>query len=207
MCTVSRSADACLVHDGPQIFSSMKSDYSLKPDVSHYTCLVDLLGRAGKLDKTLKLIKKPDIDKDQGLREALLGACRIHKNTDLAEKAARLLLEMMAVNPGSYVLLSNIYANAGREDEVATARVLMTERRLTKLPRWTTAEVNGNVHQFGTGARSLQGNLQFPEHPREAAGYVPDTDFALHDVDEEVKKRNPVYAKRETSAGVQPCLE
>ncbi|KAI4370169.1 hypothetical protein MLD38_018545 [Melastoma candidum] len=183
-----------LVDDGLRIFSSMKNDYSLKPDVSHYTCMVDLLGRAGKLDEALKLIEESDIDKDQGLWGALLGACRIHKNTDLAERAVRSLLEMKSDNPGHYVLLSNIYANAGRWDEVARVRGLMTQRKLKKLPGWTWVEVNGEVHRFGTSdgshprSKEIYSFLNSLLERLEAAGYVPDTDFALHDVDEEVKK-------------------
>ncbi|KAK1562399.1 hypothetical protein Q3G72_011209 [Acer saccharum] len=104
---------AGLVEEGLQLFSSMQDDYAVAPDLKHYTCMVDLLGRAGRLDEALKLIESMRIEKDEGLWGSLLGACRIHKKLELAEMAAKSLLELQPENAGHYVLLSNIYANAG----------------------------------------------------------------------------------------------
>jgi hypothetical protein len=45
---------------------------------------------------------------------ALLGACRIHGNVEIAERVAKQILEMDPENAVSYVLLSSIYASAGK---------------------------------------------------------------------------------------------
>lgn len=184
---------AGLVEDGLRIFSLMQNDYGLEPDVQHYTSMVDLLGRAGRFGEALNLIDHMMVEKDEGLWGALLGACRKHRNIDLAERAAKSLLELKSNNPGHYVLLSNIYANAGRWEDVAKIRNLMTKQRLKKVPGWTWIEVADKVYRFAVGdtnhPRSQEIYLLLKNlcEKLELAGYVPDTDFVLHDVEEEVK--------------------
>uniref|UniRef100_F6HKM6 DYW domain-containing protein n=1 Tax=Vitis vinifera TaxID=29760 RepID=F6HKM6_VITVI len=184
---------AGLVEEGLRFFSSMWEDYSVRTDVKHYTCVVDLLGRAGRLDEAFKLIKSMTIEKDEGLWGAFLGACRTHKDVVLAEKAATSLLELQSQNPGHYVLLSNIYANAGRWEDVAKIRDLMSQRRLKKTPGWTWIEVDNKSHQFSVGdtthprSKEIYEMLKSLSNKLELVGYVPDTNFVLHDVDEELK--------------------
>lgn len=182
-----------LIQEGLRFFSLMWDEYSVRADVKHYTCMVDLLGRAGKLDEALNLAESMAIEKDEGLWSALLGACRIHGNLDLAEKAASSLLELKPENPGHYILLSNIYARAGRWKEVAKMRNLMTQRRLKKISGLSWIEVDDKNYQFSVGDRThlqsenIYAMLKSLSHKLELAGYVPDTNFVLHDVDEEVK--------------------
>ncbi|KAI9076420.1 hypothetical protein K1719_028577 [Acacia pycnantha] len=184
---------AGLIEEGRNFFNLMWEEYGVRPDVKHYTCMVDLLGRAGKVDEAMALIENATVEKTEGLWSALLGACKIHGKMELAEKAANSLLDLQPQEPGHYVLLSNIYAKAGKWEKVAKIRSLMTQRRLKKPPGWTWIEVNNRTYQFSVGDRS---------HPRwkeinrklislvkklEVAGYVPDTSFVLHDVEEEAK--------------------
>ncbi|KAK9156783.1 hypothetical protein Scep_003357 [Stephania cephalantha] len=184
---------AGLVDEGRKIFDTMWECHSVKPDVKHYTCIVDLLGRAGRLNEALELIENMPLERDAGLLGAFLGACRIHKNVELAEKAAESLLELQPNTSGHYVLLSNIYANAGRWEDVAKVRELMTHRKLKKIAGRTWIEVNNNIYQFGVGDRThprtseIYNMLQRLSERLELAGYVPDTNFVLHDVDEELK--------------------
>lgn len=184
---------AGLVEEGLQFFSSMWEDYSVKPDVKHYTCVIDLLGRAGRLYEALKLIENMTVEKDEELWGAFLGACSTHKHVVLAEKAATSLLELQAQKPGYYVLLSNIYANGGRWEDVAKVRDLMSQKRLKKTPGWTWIEVDGKSHQFTVGdtthprSKEIYEMLMILSSKLELVGYVPDTNFVLHDVDEELK--------------------
>lgn len=182
-----------LVAEGLQLFSLMQDEYGVRPDAKHFTCMVDLFGRAGKLDQALKLIEDMSIEKDEGLWGALLGACRIHGHVELAEKAAESLIELQPQNAGHYVLLSNIYAKAGRWKEVAKVRKLMTHQRLKKVPGWTWIEVDNKIHKFSVGdcthplSKEIYEELKQLREKVELAGYVPDTNFVLHDVDEELK--------------------
>lgn len=185
---------AGLIEEGIRFFDSMWEEHAVRPDVKHYTCMVDLLGRAGRLDEAVKLIETMAVEKDERLWSALLGACRIHGNMELAEKAANSLLELQPQNPGHYVLLSNIYAKAGKWEKVAKFRDMMTQRKLKKVPGWTWIEVDNKTYQFSVGDRSHPQSKEIYEMLMSVikrlrmAGYVPDTDFVLQDVEEEVKQ-------------------
>ncbi|KAK6126423.1 hypothetical protein DH2020_039811 [Rehmannia glutinosa] len=182
-----------LVEEGLQLFSLMQEEYGVRPDVKHFTCVVDLFCRAGKLNQAVKLIEDMNIDKDVGLWGALLGACRIHGDVELAEKAAESLLELQPQNAGHYILLSNIYAKAGKWKEVAKVRELMTHQRIKKIPGWTWIEVDNKIHKFSVGdqthplSKEIYEKLKNLREKLEAVGYVPDTNFVLHDIDEELK--------------------
>ncbi|PON78028.1 DYW domain containing protein [Parasponia andersonii] len=184
---------AGLIEEGLRFFTLMWDEYSVTPNVKHYTCMVDLLGRAGRLDQAVKLVESMKVEKDEGLWGALLGACRIHGHIDLAEKAANSLLQLQPHNAGHYVLLSNIYAKAGRWKDVAKIRDLMTRSRLKKVPGWTWIEAYNNFHKFSSGdethpmSKEIYEMLRNLNEKLKLAGYVPDTSFVLQGVDEEVK--------------------
>ncbi|PKA50036.1 Pentatricopeptide repeat-containing protein [Apostasia shenzhenica] len=190
---LSACSHAGLVEEGRHFFQTMEKDYFVEPDVKHYTCMVDLLGRAGLLEEANELIERMKVEKDEGLWGALLGACRIHGNLVLAERAARRLLELSPRNSGYYVLVSNIYANAQKWGEVANIREIMSDSRVKKTPGWTWIEINNKMYQFKVGDKSHPQSKEIYEMLKvivdklELAGYVPDTNFVLHDIDEELK--------------------
>ncbi|XP_023005935.1 pentatricopeptide repeat-containing protein At2g33760-like isoform X1 [Cucurbita maxima] len=196
---------AGLIEEGQRFFASMWDEYGVRPDVKHYTCMVDLLGRAGRFDEALGLIESMTVEKDEGLWGALLGACRIHRRLDLAKRVASSLLELQPQNPGHYVLLSNIYANAGKWEDMAKTRDLMTKCGLKKIPGWTWIEVDEKLYQFSVGDKThprsseIYVMLKRVDEKLELAGYVPDTNYVLHDVDEEVKQ-GLLYAHSEKLA-------
>ncbi|KAL3623425.1 hypothetical protein CASFOL_032241 [Castilleja foliolosa] len=182
-----------LVEEGIRIFSLMEEEYRVRPNVKHLTCVIDLYGRAGKLKQALELIEDMDIDKDAGLWGALIGACGIHGNVEIAEKAAESLLELQLENAGHYILLSNIYAKAGQWEKVAKIRQLMSRQRIKKIPGWTWIEIDNKIHKFGVGdythpmSKEIYEELKCLGEKLERVGYVPDTNFVLHDIDEESK--------------------
>ncbi|KAL9676163.1 hypothetical protein QQ045_004376 [Rhodiola kirilowii] len=129
---LSACSHAGLVAEGWECFESMERDFGIRPQLEHYACMVDLLGRAGQLDDAYHFIKGMPIAPGIGVWGSLLGACQIHSNFELAEQAARALLELDAYNPGRYVLLSNIYASSGKKAEAEKIRKLIKERGLKK---------------------------------------------------------------------------
>eukprot|EP01018_Ginkgo_biloba_P018613 Gb_39440 [translate_table: standard] len=185
---------AGLVDKGWQYFNCMSQDYGITPKLEHYTCMVDLLGRAGLLDEAHEFIKKMPLEPDAVVWGALLGACRIHSNTDLIEHVAECLSELEPENSGWYVLLSNIYAAAGRWDDVTRVRRMMKDRGVKKAPGCSLIEVNNKVHEFLVGDRShpqsnkIYAMLESLTSKMKEAGYVPDTNFVLHNLEEEVKE-------------------
>ncbi|VFQ75468.1 unnamed protein product [Cuscuta campestris] len=102
-----------LVEQAKHFFHLMENKYGIKPEVNHYACLVDVLGRAGELQQALDLIHEMPIKPNGGVWGALLGGCRIHSNPEVAEIAANHLFELEPDGIGNFVLLSNIYASAG----------------------------------------------------------------------------------------------
>eukprot|EP01018_Ginkgo_biloba_P019470 Gb_05264 [translate_table: standard] len=185
---------AGLVDAGWQYFHRMSQDYHITPTAEHYCCMVDLLGRAGHLDEARDFIDKMPIKSDAAVWGSLLGACRIYSNIELGEWVAERLLELDPKNPGHYVLLSNIYATAGRWDDMQNVRKMMKERRVNKLPGCSWIEVNGKVHTFLVGDIShpqtqiIYAELERLSWQMKEAGYIPNMNFALHDVEEEQKE-------------------
>ncbi|KAK9280310.1 hypothetical protein L1049_013998 [Liquidambar formosana] len=143
-----------MVIEGRQLFELMERNFSITPKLEHYGCMVDLLGRAGELKEAYNLIQSMPMKPDSVVWGALLGACSFYGHVDLAEKAAEPLFELEPWNPGNYVILSNIYASAGRWDGVVRLRKLMKGRRITKAAGYSFIEEGGQIHRFIVEDRS-----------------------------------------------------
>ncbi|CAI0374356.1 unnamed protein product [Linum tenue] len=142
-----------LIHQGWDYFSSMK-DYGIEPRGKHYAAMVDLLGRAGKLQEAYDFVLSSPLKDHSATWGALLGACRIHGDTDLASIAARKFFELEPGNAGKYVVLSNAYANRGFWDRVKEIRGVMKELDIMKEPAYSWIEIQGEVHLFLTRDKS-----------------------------------------------------
>ncbi|KAL8547235.1 hypothetical protein ACS0TY_006813 [Phlomoides rotata] len=107
-----------LVNEGRTFFEAMSRDYGVTPNIHHYGCMVDILGRAGLLDEAYELIHSMRVKPDAAMWRTLLGACRIHRNVALGERVVEHLVELKAQEAGDYVLLSNIYSASGNSEKV-----------------------------------------------------------------------------------------
>ncbi|KAA8535065.1 hypothetical protein F0562_030068 [Nyssa sinensis] len=191
---LSACSHAGLVDLGRQYFSSMIHDYKVPPKLQHYGCMIDLLGRAGLFDEAEALIKSMDMKPDGAIWGSLLGACRIHRKVELGEYVAKNLFELEPDNPGAYVLLSNIYAGAGRWDDVARIRTMLNDKGMKKVPGCTSIEVDSVVYEFLVSDKThpqseyIYKMLDEMDRLLEMAGHVPDTSEVLYDMDEEWKE-------------------
>jgi pentatricopeptide repeat protein len=191
---LSACCHAGLVDDGWKYFDSIARDYHITPTMDHYCCMVDLLGRAGHLNEAYHFINKMPIKPNDAIWGSLLGACRNHANIELGELVADHLLQTDSKNAAHYVLLSNIYAAAGRWADVEKVRKLMINRKVRKTPGCSWIELNDVVYTFLVGDRSHPQTQEiYAELDRlygqiKEAGYVPDTNLALRDVEEEQKE-------------------
>ncbi|GAB2273690.1 hypothetical protein Dimus_008471 [Dionaea muscipula] len=196
LCACSRAG---LLDEGWSYFNSMQEVYGIKPLVYHYTCMVDLVGRFGKLFEAEALIESMPVESDSVIWEALLGACRIHNNIELAKKVAEKLFQMGTHKPGTYVLLSNIYASEGRWDEVRAIRDLMNAHKVSKEPGISWIQIKNKVHYFCVADKrhdcveDIYLLLKDYQERLKMMGYVPDTNFVLHDVEEEQKEDELLY--------------
>ncbi|XP_043712606.1 pentatricopeptide repeat-containing protein At3g16610-like [Telopea speciosissima] len=143
---LSACSHAGLVEQGVMLFNSIV-DHGVRPRMEHYACMVDLLGRTGHLHEAYALLKRLPYKPSVSLLESLLGACSIHGNIDLAEEIGRWLFEMDPGNSNLYVMLSNIYAAAGRWVDASRVRSDMEERRLRKVPGFSLLEVGGHQNE------------------------------------------------------------
>ncbi|XP_062096825.1 pentatricopeptide repeat-containing protein At1g11290, chloroplastic-like [Humulus lupulus] len=144
-----------LVKEGKNTFKEMMESYGCQPNQEHYACMVDLLGRAGHINEAKELVKSMPFEPDARVWGPLLSACKMkHSETDLAEFAAEKLITMEPKNAGNYILLSNIYAAAGKWDGVAKMRSVLRDKGLKKTPGCSWLEINGKVHEFRVADRS-----------------------------------------------------
>nr|CAB3457343.1 unnamed protein product [Digitaria exilis] len=149
------------VEKGWSYFHSMKHDYGIEPRHQHYACVVDLLARAGHLDRAYKFIMDMLIKPEMSVWGALLHGCKMHGHSDmaLAECAAQRIFELEHSNAGHYVQLANLYASAGMWSHVAGVRVTMREKGVSKATGCSSIDINGEMHSFHAGDHS---------HPRAA---------------------------------------
>ncbi|GMH01081.1 hypothetical protein Nepgr_002920 [Nepenthes gracilis] len=171
----------------------MYTDYSITANQRHYTCMIDLLGRAGQLDEALNFVKNMPFEPDAATWGALLGASRIHGNAELGEKAAKIIFEMEPDNSGMYILLSNLYAASERWDDVRMMRLKMRHTGVKKVPGYSWVEVQNKIHTFSAGDSChpdkdrIYAFLEEMDLRMKQDGYVSSTKLVLHDVDEEEK--------------------
>jgi pentatricopeptide repeat protein len=191
---LSACSHAGLVDEGWQYFYSMNRDNCITPTAGHYACMVDLLARAGCLKEAEEFIDEMPFKLDAVAWGSLLGACRVHVNTEVAKRAAEHLFELEPENAGTYVLLSNIYAAAGRWNDAAKIRILMKDRGVKKKPGCSWIKVKNKVHTFVVGDRlhpqtdAIYATLERLAGKMQEEGYVPNTNVVLHSVDEGEKE-------------------
>ncbi|GLT26133.1 hypothetical protein SLA2020_012180 [Shorea laevis] len=191
---LSACSHAGLLDTGRQYFNSMIKDYNIAPELQHYGCMIDLLGRAGLFDEAESLIRDMSMNPDSAIWGSLLGACRVHGRVAYAESMAKHLLELQPENHGAYILLSNIYTGAGRWDDVARIRTLLNDKGMKKVPGCSSIEVGSFVHEFLVGDRvhpqskEIYEMLDEIDARLEKAGFVPDTSEVVYDMDEEWKE-------------------
>ncbi|KAK8930729.1 putative pentatricopeptide repeat-containing protein [Platanthera zijinensis] len=209
---LSACSHAGLIEEGRQCFNSMTSEFGITPRPEHYACMVDLLGRAGKLKEAQQFIERMPIEPNASVWGSLLGACRIHPDIEIAELAAKSLFELDSKNSGRYILLSNVYTSLGMIEEANSIRALMKRRGVKKTAGFTVIEVKSKVYKFLVGDRSnSESDLIYEELDRlmkriKEIGYVPNINFSLHDVEEESKEQS-LYVHSEKLAIVFGILK
>lgn len=183
------------VDNGLEIFETMQEKFGIHPGVEHCACVVDMLGRAGRLDEAEQFIERMEIGPSSSVYGSLLGACQVYHNVELGERLAQKLVELEPRNAANYVILSNIYASVGRWDDVGRVRKLMTSKGLFKESGCSWVEIKDKVYVFGAHDRTHLESDKIYEMLKELsdqivkAGYVPSTKHVLLDVEDDDKKQ------------------
>ncbi|MQL94839.1 hypothetical protein Taro_027504 [Colocasia esculenta] len=174
-----------LVGKGLNLFTALLRDESIEVKEDHYACLVDLCGRAGRLDEAARFIDGLEVGSSSAcVWGALLAGCNVHGNVKIGKLAARKLLRVEPGNAGTYLLMSNIYASAGKWKDAARVRLRMKDKGLKKQPGCSWIEVGNRVHVFTVRDKShseavvIYDLLQDLHHKMKLFGYIPDIDCA-----------------------------
>ncbi|TVU15242.1 hypothetical protein EJB05_38752, partial [Eragrostis curvula] len=185
---------AGLVDKGWKYFNSMSDKYGIVPTLEHCAAYADILGRAGKLDEAYTFISKMRIKPTASVWSTLLRACRVNKNTVLAEEVAKKIMELEPSSVGSHVVLSNIYSTSGRWNEAAHLRKSMRNKGIRKDPACSWIEVKNQLHVFVAHDRNhpwydrIVSALNVFSEQMARQGYVPITEDVFQDVEEEQKR-------------------
>ncbi|KAL4582778.1 hypothetical protein LXL04_007337 [Taraxacum kok-saghyz] len=148
LCLLSTCSHAGLVPKGRELFKQM-DDYNVEKGQEHYSCMVDLFGRAGLVMEAVKLIKSMPMVPGKSVYGALLGACKMHNHIELGEDVAEKLFLLDPMSGGRYVTLANIYGGVGRLKEAAAVRKMMVKNNIKKPFGFSSVKVDSVVHTFG----------------------------------------------------------
>ncbi|XP_028070373.1 pentatricopeptide repeat-containing protein At3g14330 [Camellia sinensis] len=191
---LSGCSHAGLTNEGQTLFDRMNTEFGISPSLEHYACLVDILGRGGRIKEALEVVKNMSMKPSGSIWGSLLNSCRLYGNVSLAEAIAKRLFELEPNNPGNYVLLSNIYANAGLWEGVKMVRDVMEKRGIKKEAGCSWIQIKKKLHTFVAGGGfELRSSNKYKKlwnelmEAMEADGYVSSTGVVLHDVSEEMK--------------------
>ncbi|CAM6004365.1 unnamed protein product, partial [Sphagnum balticum] len=193
VCLLSACSHAGFVDEGLRFNALMTTVYRIPAKLEHYTCMVDLLGRAGHLQEAENMIQGMPCKPNAAIWRALLGACRVHGNVEMGECMAKRVLELEPKNAAGFVLLSNLYAATGNLELSESVERQRKERDAKKQPGCTWIEVNDAVHTFVVDDQihpemiKIRAELKRLSVLMHDAGYVPNTKSVLHDVEEEEK--------------------
>ncbi|CAN1252281.1 Pentatricopeptide repeat-containing protein At2g27610 [Linum perenne] len=183
-----------LIDEGRRYFDEMVKEHRIEPTMEHYSCLVDLYGRAGQLEKAMEVINSMPFPPSATVWRTILGASRVHRNLELGELAAEKLIELQPGDSAAYVLLANMHAVAGNWKERTRVRKLMDVRNVKKEAGYSWIEVKNKTYSFLAADSSHPMSNQIYAKLKELgvklkdAGYRPDTDNVLLDVDDEHKE-------------------
>ena len=138
-----------LIEEGCWYFDMMMRKYKIQPGLEHWTCIIDMHARAGRLEEAYQLIENGLHQNSDGdalwdcdaVWGALLSACRMNMNMELGLLAGEKLLKLAPDNCGYRTLLSNLYASGKRWDEKAKLRREFEDRRLMKKPGLSVVEM------------------------------------------------------------------
>lgn len=145
---LSACSHAGMVKEGICYFYGMEKDYGIVPEIQHYGCLIDLLGRGGCLSEAFRLVHDMPFEPNVVIWGSLLGACRMHNDAFLTEKVLNQLMKLEPVNAGNFSLLSNIYAASEDWGNVSNTRMQMRKMDNKNPSGVSSIELDDGFHEF-----------------------------------------------------------
>ncbi|CAN4088663.1 unnamed protein product [Withania somnifera] len=137
-----------LIHEARRFFGEMEGVYGVTRELKHYGCMADLLARAGLMKEAMEMIEAMPMAGDVFVWGGLLGGCRIHGDIELAVKAAENVMEVKPEDGGVYSILANVFADAGRWDDLVNIRRRRDCAKIKKSAGCSLIQLNGVTHEF-----------------------------------------------------------
>ncbi|CAN6357876.1 unnamed protein product [Urochloa humidicola] len=160
---LSACSHAGLIEDGLHYFLMMTRGYCIDPSPQHLACLVDLLGRAGRIEEAYTIVVNRSCESNADIVGAFLGACKMRGNIELAKWAADKLLCLEPSEAANYLLMSNTFAAAGDWNELAKVRSMMRNRCVNKVPGCSWIEIGGTVRTFVSNDMVLHRSMEMQQ--------------------------------------------
>ncbi|GAU29588.1 hypothetical protein TSUD_164360 [Trifolium subterraneum] len=126
-----------LVEEAFFYLNSMLQDYNIAPSLRHYACIVDLLGRSGRLREAESFINNMPVEPDALIWGTLLASCKVHGDFKLGKLATEKVMELEPSDVGAYVSFSNICADGGQWEEVTKIRSSLNKTGMKKEAAWS----------------------------------------------------------------------
>jgi len=145
---------AGMVDEGYQYFHDMECVHGIKPLMTHYGAMVDVLGRAGRLEEAYEFIQSMPIEPDPVVWRTLLSACTVHDvhdHTGIGERVSKKLLLKEPRRGGNLVIVANMYAEVGMWEEAANVRRVMRDGGMKKVAGESCVDLGGSMHRFFAG--------------------------------------------------------
>ncbi|KAM6599562.1 hypothetical protein CsatA_019171 [Cannabis sativa] len=196
---LSACVHANLVEKGQEYFDSISKRHGMTPTLDHYACIICLLGRSGHLDKAFDLVKSMPHEPNSLIWSTLLSICAMRNDIKNAEMIAQHLFKLEPFNAGPYIILSNMYASLGKWKDVASIRSLMKIKNVKKFSAYSWIEIDNTVHKFVSEDRSHPETEEIYEELKnlvkkvQEGGFIPNTNFVLHDIGEKEKIESICY--------------
>ncbi|KAK6783725.1 hypothetical protein RDI58_017179 [Solanum bulbocastanum] len=198
-----------LVQESEEYFSKLCNSNCLKPSVEHYACMVDILGRAGRLREAKVVIENMPVKPNVGIWQTLLGACRVHKNVEIGREVGEILLKLDGNNPVNYVMMSNIFADARLWEKCEGLRGLVKTKGLRKQAGQSWVEIDKKMHFFYNRdethplTKAIHEFLyKMEKKMKYELGYTREVSFSLHDVEDETRDESLRFHSEKLAIGL-----
>ncbi|KAF3649025.1 putative pentatricopeptide repeat-containing protein [Capsicum annuum] len=198
-----------LIPESEEYFLKLCNSNHLKPSVEHYACMVDILGRAGRLREAKAVIENMPVKQNVGIWQTLLGACRVHKNVEIGREVGEILLKLDGNNPVNYVMMSNIFADARLWEECEGLRGLVKTKGLRKEAGQSWVEIDKKMHFFYNRdethplTKSIHEFLyKMEKRMKDELGYTREVSFSLHDVEDETRDEGLRFHSEKLAIGL-----
>ncbi|MCE5166665.1 hypothetical protein HAX54_023714, partial [Datura stramonium] len=136
------------VDEGIAIFSSMEEKYGVRPGIEHYTCVVGMLTRAGKLKEAGDLLQNMPYEPNVEIWESILVLCDIYGDLKETERVAEKIMELAPESSLPYLVLAQVYESRGRWESLVRVRKQMKERIEKKVASYSWISVHNCIIMF-----------------------------------------------------------